>query len=70
MGCVGGCVGGPKSLVPPETGKDAVDKFAYDSSIKVPVHSEALDHVLAKLNITSLKDFEDPDKIRILEREF
>lgn len=70
MGCVGGCVGGPKVLVPPEQGKVSVDNFAYDSAIKVATHSGTLDNVLHKLNIKSLKDFEDPSKIEILEREF
>ncbi|MBP3917026.1 [Fe-Fe] hydrogenase large subunit C-terminal domain-containing protein, partial [Clostridium sp.] len=70
MGCVGGCVGGPKILVPPEEGKKAVDNFAYDASIKVAVHSKILDDVLDKLGIDSLKDFEDSKKISILERDF
>ena len=51
-------------------GKKAVDNFAYDASIKVAVHSKVLDDVLDKLGITSLKDFEDPKKINILERKF
>lgn len=70
MGCVGGCVGGPKILVPPDDAKKAVDKFAYDASIKVAVHSKILDDVLEKIGITSLKDFEDPQKISMLERDF
>lgn len=70
MGCVGGCVGGPKALIPPEQGKIAVNNFAYDSAIKVPLHSSILDNTLEKLNITSIYDFEDATKIEILEREF
>lgn len=70
MGCVGGCVGGPKALIPAADGKVFVDNFAYDSPIKVPTHSRVLDDVLAKLNISSLKDFEDETKIDILERDF
>ncbi|MGL5381243.1 [Fe-Fe] hydrogenase large subunit C-terminal domain-containing protein [Clostridium sp.] len=70
MGCVGGCVGGPKALIPAQQGKVAVDNFAYDSAIKVATHSRTLDNVLESLNITSLKDFEDPNKISILERDF
>ncbi|GAB6168534.1 [Fe-Fe] hydrogenase large subunit C-terminal domain-containing protein [Clostridium carnis] len=70
MGCIGGCVGGPKALIPKEQGKLAVDDFAYQSAIKVATHSNTLDNILEKLDITSLKDFEDPKKIEILEREF
>ena len=70
MGCLGGCVGGPKTLIPASQGKIAVDNLAYDSPIKVPLHSETLDRILAKLNINSLSDFEDSSKIKILEREF
>lgn len=70
MGCVGGCVGGPKVLIPPEQGRKAANDFAYDSPIKVATHSTTLDDVLDKLNINSLKDFEDEDKIVFLERKF
>ncbi|MGG7177767.1 [Fe-Fe] hydrogenase large subunit C-terminal domain-containing protein [Clostridium paraputrificum] len=70
MGCVGGCVGGPKAIIPPAQGKVAVDDFAFDSPIKVPVHSRVLDNILNEINITSLEDFNDPEKISILERDF
>lgn len=70
MGCIGGCVGGPKILVSKELGKKAVEKVAYDSPIKVPTHSHIMDEVLNKINITSLKDFANKNKIEILERTF
>ena len=70
MGCVGGCVGGPKAIIPPEQGKDAADDFAYDSPIKVPVHSSVLDEVLEKLDINSIDDFQNSDKMNIFERKF
>ena len=70
MGCVGGCVGGPKANIPTARGKEAVDNFAKESAIQVPVHSETLDDVLGKLGIESLKDFEDINKIQLFEREF
>lgn len=70
MGCMGGCVGGPKVLIPPEQGRESVDHFAYDSPIKIPTHSEVLDNVLEKLDITSISDFENKDKISILQRTF
>ncbi|BCZ46374.1 iron hydrogenase [Clostridium gelidum] len=70
MGCVCGCVGGPKAIIPTEEGKAAADNFAYDSPIKVPVHSGILDKVLEKLDINSIADFKDDKKISILDREF
>jgi len=70
MGCVGGCVGGPKAIIPTEQGKVAADNFAYDSPIKVPIHSSIIDNVLEKLDIHSIDDFHDSEKMNIFEREF
>ncbi|AOR23536.1 [Fe-Fe] hydrogenase large subunit C-terminal domain-containing protein [Clostridium taeniosporum] len=70
MGCPGGCVGGPKAIVPPTKSKVAVDKLAYDSAIQVPVHSTTLDEVLSKININSIDDFKNSEKIELLERKF
>lgn len=70
MGCIGGCVGGPKVIIPPTEGTMALNNFAYYSPIKVAAHSSTLDDVLAELDIYSLKDFEDEDKISILHRDF
>lgn len=70
MGCVGGCVGGPKILIPREEGREAANKVAYDSSIKVATHSNIMDDVLSKIGINSLEDFKDREKIEIFEREF
>jgi ferredoxin hydrogenase len=70
MGCIGGCVGGPKKLIDKEKGKEVVDKVAYKSPVKVATHSHVMDEVLSRIGITSLKDFENPEKIEIFEREF
>ena len=70
MGCVGGCVGGPKTLIPTESGKDHLDKHAYDSPIKVPIYSDTLIDILNKLDINKISDFKEHDKVSILERKF
>lgn len=70
MGCIGSCVGGPKALIAKEQGKIYVDNLAYNSPIKVATHSNTMDEVLEKLNITSLKDFEDDKKTEIFHRNF
>lgn len=70
MGCIGGCVGGPKALISKEQGKLSVDNLALSSPIKIATHSDTLDSVLNKIGITSLKDFEDDDKTEIFHRKF
>ena len=70
MGCIGGCVGGPKALLPHEEGRKLVNSFADKSSIKVAVDSQCMSSMLEKININSIEDFKDNVKIRIFEREF
>lgn len=70
MGCIGGCVGGPKALVPKELGRVSVDEVAYDSSIKVATHSHVMNELLQRVGVHSLEDFKHKDKIKIFEREF
>ncbi|MFQ9617179.1 MAG: [Fe-Fe] hydrogenase large subunit C-terminal domain-containing protein, partial [Clostridium butyricum] len=70
MGCKGGCVGGPKTLIPLEKGKQQVDNFAFDSPIKVPLHSETLDNILKEIGINSIDDFKDKQKMSLFERDF
>lgn len=70
MGCIGGCVGGPKAIVSKEIGKEAVDKFAEASSIKVSVESECIKDILTKMGIDSIEDFKIKEKTEIFERHF
>lgn len=52
MGCNGGCVGGPKAIISAEEGRKAVDKTAYESAIKIPIHSEVLVTLLKQIGVT------------------
>lgn len=70
MGCVGGCVGGPKSLIDASLGKHRVDEFAEGSNIKVAVDSDCMNKILSRLEITTAKDFKDKAKTKIFQREF
>lgn len=70
MGCIGGCVGGPKALIPREEGRERVNNFAQNSEIKVSVDSKCMDEILKKIKITSIEDFKDEKKIDIFERSF
>ncbi|MHC6181443.1 [Fe-Fe] hydrogenase large subunit C-terminal domain-containing protein [Clostridium sp. JNZ X4-2] len=70
MGCIGGCVGGPKALIPKEEGKIHVDKFAQNSKIKVSIDSDCMNKILDMIGVHSIEDFKDENKIKLLERNF
>jgi len=70
MGCVGGCVGGPKAIIPREEGRRFVNDFADSSDIKVSMDSSCMDLILKKIDINSANDFKDKEKIEIFERKF
>lgn len=70
MGCIGGCVGGPKAIIPKEKGREHIDVLAENSSIKVAVDSECMNKILDSIGIHSFEDFKDEEKIDIFERRF
>ncbi|MEG2353186.1 MAG: [Fe-Fe] hydrogenase large subunit C-terminal domain-containing protein [Clostridium sp.] len=70
MGCIGGCVGGPKKIITTEEGKEKVDNFANASSIKVAIDSPCMMDFLNKLGINSIKDFASHEKLIIFNRNF
>ena len=70
MGCIGGCVGGPKTIIPKEQGRTQVNKFAENSRVKISLDNPQMNKILKKLGITSQNDFMDEDKMEIFERHF
>jgi len=70
MGCIGGCVGGPKALVSKEIGKEHVDKYADSSSTKVSIDSDCIKDVFHKIGIFDMEDVKKGEKIEIFERKF
>lgn len=70
MGCIGGCVGGPKAIIPREEGRERVNEFAYNSEVKVSVDSSTMKDILSRLNITSAEDFNEEERVSIFERHF
>ena len=62
MGCVGGCVGGPKALIPREDGRRNVVRYGADASYETPVDNPyviALLHQLGLDTIESLLEHSD-----------
>lgn len=68
MGCKGGCVGGPKRLIPVTEGKEHVDRVARESAIKMPIHSETVEEILQGLGIKTLEDLKNDHSL--FERKF
>jgi len=70
MGCAGGCVGGPKAVVPKEASKKALDEFASNSKIKVAYDSPVMNGMLDTLGIYTIEDYKDEEKTKIFHRNF
>lgn len=70
MGCVGGCVGGPKALIPASKGKEFVDNAAYSSVVKLTVHNECMQSILEQIGIHGVDDFINEEHIDMFIRDF
>ncbi|MHC1748141.1 MAG: [Fe-Fe] hydrogenase large subunit C-terminal domain-containing protein [Cellulosilyticaceae bacterium] len=68
MGCVGGCVGGPKTIIDTKQGAVAVEQVAYASAVKIPVHSDVLKELLSRIGIDTLEDIKKQH--HLFERKF
>ena len=69
MGCVGGCSGGPRAIIPKDECIRAVNRFAGNSEIRIATESECMLNILKKIDINSIEDFKN-NKVEIFEREF
>lgn len=69
MGCDGGCVGGPKSIIPEEKGKEMVDKFGNESKVHLSTKNKIMNEFLRELGINGFEDFNDREKIKVFERK-
>jgi len=70
MGCVGGCVGGPKAILPTDVGRENVNTFANNSEIKVSIDSSCMNEILHRIGIDTIDDFGDEKKIELFHRDF
>lgn len=68
MGCPGGCVGGPKRNIDRELGKQAVNREAYSSAIKIPIHSEIMLDLFRRIGIDDIEQLKYGNSM--FERDF
>ena len=68
MGCVGGCVGGPKALIPREEGRENVIQYGSEATYKTPIDNPYVIKLLHQLGLETLDSLiSDSD---IFERRF
>ncbi len=63
MGCVGGCVGGPKSLIDKDIATKKVRKYASESLYKTPIDNPYVIELLHRLKIHSIEDLLEDHEI-------
>lgn len=70
MGCVGGCVGGPKVVIDKELGREYANKYGDEAEYSTPLDSPCIQRILSFIGIDSLEELaEDNEKSFIFLRE-
>lgn len=65
MGCVGGCVGGPKSLIPKEDGKESVFRYGEEAIYKTPFDNPYVVKMLHELGLETVESLLEESDIFI-----
>lgn len=65
MGCVGGCVGGPKAIIPYKEGTEHVNDYAALASYKSPIDNPHVIELLNQLGFDTIPDFLEKDNLFI-----
>ena len=55
MGCVGGCVGGPKALIPREEGRKNVIRYGAEASYETPIDNPYVIALLHQLGLDTIE---------------
>ena len=63
MGCVGGCVGGPKVSISPELGRKHVEKYGNDAHYNTPIDNPHVIEILKRLGFETVEDFLENSEI-------
>ncbi len=57
MGCAGGCVGGPKAIIPKEEGKAYVEAYRDTAPYETPMENPYVIELLKKLGFETIEEF-------------
>ena len=56
MGCIGGCVGGPKAILDKEKGKKMVDDYGENSAFQTPLENPYVKEILKRLGFETVEE--------------
>jgi iron only hydrogenase large subunit-like protein len=59
MGCVGGCVGGPKVVIDKELGRELVNEYGEEAEYGTPLDNSCLLRILKSIGINSIHEVEE-----------
>lgn len=65
MGCVGGCVGGPKILIDKEQGTEYVNKYGKQATYRTPVDNPYVIELLKRLGYDTIESLLESDNMFI-----
>ena len=68
MGCNGGCVGGPKRIIPTDEGRENVNAYSKRAEYKTPLENPFVLELLERLGFHTVEEF--LEKSDLLVREF
>lgn len=57
MGCIGGCVGGPRAIIKKEDGKKNVQAYGDEATYKTPMENPYVIELLKKLGFSTVEEF-------------
>ncbi|WP_073032608.1 [Fe-Fe] hydrogenase large subunit C-terminal domain-containing protein [Desulfosporosinus lacus] len=70
MGCVGGCVGGPKALLKSELGTIHVNTYGLLAKAHTPLNNPYILELLNRLNIEDINSLLEGESAAIFQRDF
>ena len=68
MGCIGGCVGGPKAIIPKEKGKACVEAYGEAARYETPMENPYVIELLKKMGFETIEEF--LTESHLYDREF
>jgi len=63
MGCIGGCVGGPRTNIDREAGREFANDFGEESFILTPFDNQNLIRIMEQLGVESLENMMENKKV-------